>query len=102
MSALGDVRERILQLCRDPQTVADIEQHFQEATGSDQGVRLMVYNCRKAGLLNNVAEGRANRHHFGLFVISDYGLERLGDDGTTTGRRWDATELVRAWAGVAG
>ena len=102
MSALGEMRTRILQLCRDPQTVLDIENHFQQTTGSDDGVRMAVYACRKVGLLNNVAEGRANRHHFGLFVTSDYGLERLGDGGTTTGRRWDATELVRAWSGVAG
>lgn len=104
MSAAAETRQRILELCREPKTVADIEHHFQETTGSDLGVRQAVYACRKRGYLTNISEVRANRHCFGLFVITEAGLELLGDTCAELAppKRWDATALMRAWAGVTG
>lgn len=105
MSAAAERREQILLFCREEaKTVADIEHHFEQTEGSAVGVRQAVYACRKRGFLKNLSEVRANRHSFGLFGITEAGLELLGETCAelAPSKRWDASELVRAWAGVAG
>lgn len=102
MSTAAQRREQILLFCREAKTVADIEHHFEQTEGSAVGVRQAAYACRKRGFLTNLSEVRAHCRCVGLFVTSAAGLELLGESCAELAmpKRWDATELVRAWSGT--
>jgi hypothetical protein len=108
MSGLHELgRQRrlmIVQLCLDKaQTVDDIEEWFLAREGDCEGIRAAVYGARKRGLICSTAE-HVGAGHKAVFTATQAGIELLGVDEQAPQRltRWDATELLRAWAGVAG
>lgn len=104
LEASHERRRHIVRLClQTPQTIDGIEAWFTAQTGDCEGIRTAVYNARKRGLIANNTGGRGGTGHKGLFSATEAGIELLGADEQArySTKRWDATELVRAWAGVA-
>lgn len=99
----------VLAMCAQPRTLAEIREAFGE---HGQRAEYVLHNLVKRGLVVNVRRD-ALRCQPGIYQAADAvgeplqprePVQRVVVDGmrAAPGRRWDATELVRAWSGVAG
>lgn len=80
---------RVLSLCEQPRTAAEIEEQFSVA--ERHLARYAIYNLVKRGLLQNVNPGQQGWGKCGRFVVSDPNARRITSDGSDLARAWGAT-----------
>jgi hypothetical protein len=89
---------RVLSLCEQPRTAAEIEEHF---SGSERHLaRYAIYNLVKRGQLRNLTEGKCGWGKRGRFVVTEPSTGRID---APSARRVvsDGSDLARAWGLMA-
>ena len=84
---------RVLSLCQQPRTAAEIEEQF--AGAERHRARYAIYNLVKRGQLRNLTEGKCGWSKCGRFVVADASAQHTA----STERRIasDGLDLQRAW-----
>lgn len=77
---------RVLSLCQQPRTAAEIEEQF--AGAERHRARYAIYNLVKRGQLRNLTEGKCGWSKCGRFVVADPSERHITSDGRDLQRAW--------------